>query len=777
MITQTFSSPMLAEGIGSVTSQFKKGGMIKKNSKKKKLSSKQLDIIETYAKGGKTKFSDGGKTMNEVWEDYRIADQYDGKKPEDIWFRLSKSQKRHLLLDHANIPSGDVTPYIGDDTKFDELPQFIKQIVKKHFSEGQYAKGGKIATYEVHLEAIPNRDFDQSYHEAQVRIPKIKKFAKTIDDAVKITKKFIQDNDLGGGNFLPAKLFENGKEIGFISYNGRVWNNDNSEMKYAKGGEVEFIEYKDHQIMYEPNMSKYYANDVEFNTLEDAQNFLDSGKMSRDLRGAYERGLFAKGGKLGKIIKNTQPTPTLSPKQIRLANEIAKEVVKTGLDATIKYDRSSIDIEIIYGNKFSESLSKGLFRVFWSRTGDNNIQYLGVGVGHYDGYQIKRGWSNDININEVQHFVKKDKDYYDSRKSVYAKGGTTDPKPTAQDILKRLGYNIPQVEESEEEEPKIIRGWVDDEPYYYKKGGRFGDDTPKVYIADLSEYNNGRLVGKWFDLTDYSDGAELMADIQEMLDEQTKKDKYGDVHEEWAVHDYENFPREFYSEYMGEADFDKLIKLINDTEDSGLPFDVISQAMAELGRDEVSDVVEAYFGSVSPSMGNEWRDFAHEYIDSIGSIEDAISNPEYYFDFDSFGREARWDFTEEEEKEMGYEDMSDEELGEELAEQMGGVENLGEMTLKNYFDYDKFGRELKYDFTAIRGEDGDYYFFYSNYKKGGSLRSKPEPEDDGEYVLSDEEKQIIRGYVDDEPYYFADGGEVTADERKKSLKGYPKLKF
>ena len=57
------------------------------------------------------------------------------------------------------------------------------------------------------------------------------------------------------------------------------------------------------------------------------------------------------------------------------------------------------------------------------------------------------------------------------------------------------------------------------------------------------------------------------------------------------------------------------------------------------------------------------------------------------------------------------------------------------------------------------------------------MKSKPDPKDDGEYELTEEDKKIIRGYVDDKPYYFAEGGEVTMEEKKKSLKGQPKLKF
>jgi len=67
--------------------------------------------------------------------------------------------------------------------------------------------------------------------------------------------------------------------------------------KYAyEDGGVVFINYKKDEIMYEPMDGKYYANDMEFDTLEEAQKFLDSGGVNENLRGAYERGLFKAGG-------------------------------------------------------------------------------------------------------------------------------------------------------------------------------------------------------------------------------------------------------------------------------------------------------------------------------------------------------------------------------------------------------------------------------------------------------------------------------------------------
>jgi antirestriction protein len=255
----------------------------------------------------------------------------------------------------------------------------------------------------------------------------------------------------------------------------------------------------------------------------------------------------------------------------------------------------------------------------------------------------------------------------------------------------------------------------------YAQGGTFADggvlEGAKIYVADLAEYNDGRLVGKWFDLSDYSDASELMVAIQEMLDEQTAKDKNGEVHEEWAVHDFEGFPRSFYSEYMGEKDFEKLYQIAEVANDRGLPIDVLMEAVADFGADEdqIERIAEAYYTSIPASMGNESRDFAYEYIDSIGSITDAVSNPDFYFDYESFGSDARMDYSDEDLEEYGYDELDDTELGERLVDEMGGIEQLGDKTIEMYFDYDKFGRDLEYDFTSVRGDDGNFYYFSSNW--------------------------------------------------------------
>lgn len=58
--------------------------------------------------------------------------------------------------------------------------------------------------------------------------------------------------------------------------------------------------------------------------------------------------------------------------------------------------------------------------------------------------------------------------------------------------------------------------------------------TPRIYVASLSDYNAGRLHGRWID-ADQTPG-EIQSDVSEML-----KASPEPVAEEWAIHDFEGF--------------------------------------------------------------------------------------------------------------------------------------------------------------------------------------------------------------------------------------------
>ena len=73
----------------------------------------------------------------------------------------------------------------------------------------------------------------------------------------------------------------------------------NAVNEYADGGGVEFIPYKDTEIMFEPNSKKYYSNDEEFDSLEAAQKYIDDGsKPSQKTIDAYRHGAMKDGGEV-----------------------------------------------------------------------------------------------------------------------------------------------------------------------------------------------------------------------------------------------------------------------------------------------------------------------------------------------------------------------------------------------------------------------------------------------------------------------------------------------
>jgi len=71
----------------------------------------------------------------------------------------------------------------------------------------------------------------------------------------------------------------------------------------ARGGktdtdmDVQFIEYKDKTIMFEPHNKEYFTNDIEFESLQDAKDYIDAGSPDPSWdKFVYSQGLMAEGG-------------------------------------------------------------------------------------------------------------------------------------------------------------------------------------------------------------------------------------------------------------------------------------------------------------------------------------------------------------------------------------------------------------------------------------------------------------------------------------------------
>jgi antirestriction protein len=257
----------------------------------------------------------------------------------------------------------------------------------------------------------------------------------------------------------------------------------------------------------------------------------------------------------------------------------------------------------------------------------------------------------------------------------------------------------------------------------------------RIYVASLSDYNNGRLEGKWFDLSDYSDASELMEAIQEMLDDLTKKYKDGEVREEWAVHDYEGIPSTLASEYMSEQDFQQLYDIAEVADDRGIPVEVLVERAGDTGSDDYQALADSLMFVVN---GNDESDIVYEYEEQLGGlgndfwsnhiyIDDVTERVLYGEDVDRFRDDILSENPDmdEDEAERQAEEMADEEAErrEDLTtylEDMGYGDEIPNWVSKDYEGAWK--RSLSYDFDVIH-HDGEMYVFSNNYSVGGTILS------------------------------------------------------
>ncbi|UCC72592.1 MAG: antirestriction protein ArdA [Gemmatimonadota bacterium] len=93
------------------------------------------------------------------------------------------------------------------------------------------------------------------------------------------------------------------------------------------------------------------------------------------------------------------------------------------------------------------------------------------------------------------------------------------------------------------------------------------------------------------------------------------------------------------------------------------------------------------------------EDYAHELIDDLG-VEN-INNPDFYFDFEAFGRDLGFDLDPDDPDDEYYLSMSDRERGEEYVDSMGGVGELGKELAARYFDYAALARDLELGGDAV----------------------------------------------------------------------------
>jgi antirestriction protein len=153
----------------------------------------------------------------------------------------------------------------------------------------------------------------------------------------------------------------------------------------------------------------------------------------------------------------------------------------------------------------------------------------------------------------------------------------------------------------------------------------------KIYVACLAAYNSGKLHGTWIELNDCNDADDIQAKIDEMLKASPESDA-----EEWAIHDHE-LPSCFKGEHF---DLDELIA-INECD---MP-DQIAGLMDYGVANNVEDAIKYHDDNYTGEYKSD-SDYAEEYLESTGALNDLPDIVKYHIDYKSLARDLMMDMIE-----------------------------------------------------------------------------------------------------------------------------------
>ncbi|MDF1699850.1 MAG: antirestriction protein ArdA [Planctomycetota bacterium] len=142
-----------------------------------------------------------------------------------------------------------------------------------------------------------------------------------------------------------------------------------------------------------------------------------------------------------------------------------------------------------------------------------------------------------------------------------------------------------------------------------------------IYIADLAEYNAGRLVGRWIEMTeDHEDNLERINDALAEMEEATGS-------EEFVVHDYNDEAHN-----MGEtSDWERLAawQALALSEEAFVP------ALEAFGDHYLSDNYDEAMEFINDRYRGNWRSAAEYVEEFVGDVYgDVPSWLTGYIDFD-----------------------------------------------------------------------------------------------------------------------------------------------
>ena len=158
---------------------------------------------------------------------------------------------------------------------------------------------------------------------------------------------------------------------------------------------------------------------------------------------------------------------------------------------------------------------------------------------------------------------------------------------------------------------------------------------PRLFLTDYASYNNGTQFqfGHWVDLDQFNDEDEFSDYITEHLAECDKKSPlgFGSIREEPMFTDFENFPRELYSESCSPSDLADLFAWINLEDDKKLIVTALMSAWSYGITEAIEASEDCYLTEYTDNAKYELFEMCYPEAEKAEQSNDYVS-----IDYDRF---------------------------------------------------------------------------------------------------------------------------------------------
>lgn len=220
----------------------------------------------------------------------------------------------------------------------------------------------------------------------------------------------------------------------------------------------------------------------------------------------------------------------------------------------------------------------------------------------------------------------------------------------------------------------------------------------KGFITNLGLYNEGDLVGEWIEFPISDEDLEAVKKrigIDENHEEWFFTDYESDFDVTDSLGEYESIDHlNEIAEALNSIEEDGMREAVDAVISEG--YDVLDAI------EKVSDGDVIMFDDMYNDMPNMEEAIGYYFVDAVGGVEELDKETrEMYIDYDALGRDVRLEYTQMDDEDpetageywCGDENASDQEIGEAVFESYGNIEEIPNS--EYYFDYESYGRDIK----------------------------------------------------------------------------------